>query len=89
VKVKQVASELKPASRDKTNSVPKRASEGASRYVVGEVERFDQKNEMYKRPRWDPGVEFGTKYYGIVMPKEDKPGYTLLDMAFTRMLHGG
>jgi len=26
-------------------------------------------------------VEFGTKYYGIVMPKEDKPGYSLLEMA--------
>lgn len=78
---KQVTSELKQASPDKINSVSKRASEGANRYVVGEVELFDQKNEMYKRPRWDPSVEFGTKYYGIVMPKEDKPGYTLLDMA--------
>lgn len=75
-------SQLNPASPDRIRMVPKRAREGANRYIVGDVPRFDQKNEMYKRPRWDPSVEFGTKYFGIVMPREDKPGYTLLDMAF-------
>ncbi len=75
-------SELKPTSPDKIKSVPKRASEGAGRYVVGEVERFDQKSEMFKRPRWDESVAYGQKYYGIVEPNEDKSGYTLLDMAF-------
>lgn len=76
------SSELKPAGLDEIESIPKRASEGANRYVVGEIERFDQKNDMFKRPRWDPSVQFGQKYYGLIMPREDKPGYTLLDMAF-------
>ena len=58
-------------------------AKGASRYVVGEVERFDQKNEMFKRPGWDPKVtHLFEKYYGVIMPKENKPGFTLLDMAF-------
>lgn len=73
---------LKPASPDEINAVPKQAGEGASRYVVGRVERFDQKNDMFKRPRWDSSVAFGQKYYGLVMPKDDKPGYTYLEMAF-------
>jgi reductive dehalogenase len=76
------ASELRPASPDKIKSVPRRFSEGSRRYVVGQVEKFDQKNDMFKRPRWDPSVEFGKKYYGEVLPKEDKPGYTFLEMAF-------
>jgi reductive dehalogenase len=75
-------SELKPATLERIKSIPKRASEGASRYVVGDIERFDQKNDMFKRPRWDPSVEFGQKYYGLIMPKDDKPGYTHLEMAF-------
>jgi len=28
-------------------------AKGAGRYVVGKVERFDQKNEMFNRPVWD------------------------------------
>jgi reductive dehalogenase len=82
MKFSQNSSGFKPGSPNEINSVPKRAREGAGRYVFGEVERFDQKNEMYKRVRWDPSVKFGEKYYGLVMPKEDKPGYTLLEMAF-------
>jgi reductive dehalogenase len=78
----QNSPQLKPANSDAIELLPKRAHKGASRYVVGSVERFDQKNEMYKRVRWDPSVKFGEKYYGLVMPKEDKPGYTLLEMAF-------
>jgi reductive dehalogenase len=72
----------KPASDEQVKAVPKRFKEGAHRYTVGEVKRFDQKNDMFKRPRWDPTVEFGKKYYGLVMPKNDKPGYTHLEMAF-------
>lgn len=58
------------------------AAKGASRYVVGEVQRFDQKNEMFKRPRWDESVAFGTEFYQGHMPREDKPGYTLKDLFF-------
>ena len=58
-------------------------AKGASRYVVGEVERFDQKNEMFKRPGWDSKfTHLFEKYYGVIMPRENKPGFTLLDMAF-------
>ncbi|GAG47254.1 unnamed protein product, partial [marine sediment metagenome] len=82
MKVRTEDSGLKPANPDKIDSVPKRTMEGAARYVVGKAERYDQKNEMFKRPRWDPSVEFGKKFYGVAMPKEDRPGYTLLDLAF-------
>jgi len=56
---------------------------GADRYVVGKVEQFDQKNEMFKRPFWDSDVkDLGQKFYFTkVMPRE-KPGYTLEDKAF-------
>jgi len=55
---------------------------GASRYIVGEVERFDQKNDMFKRLLWDPKMmDLGRKFHkGEVMPR-DKPGYTLQDQA--------
>ncbi|MFC1995375.1 reductive dehalogenase [Chloroflexota bacterium] len=59
-------------------------AKGASRYVVGELERFDEKNAMFKRIEWDPNPKLTRlyeKYYGVVMPKEDKPGYTLVDLA--------
>jgi epoxyqueuosine reductase len=81
-KASQAGSGLKEADTVKINQVVKRASEGANRYAVGEVERYDQKNEMFKRPRWDPSVEYCAKFYGVFMPREDKPGYTLLDLAF-------
>ena len=58
-------------------------AKGASRYVVGEVKRFDQKNEMFKRAIWDPSQsQVGQKFHmGQVMPK-DKPGFRLQDLAF-------
>jgi len=61
---------------------------GASRYVVGEVERFDQKNEVFKRARWDPSQrEVGRKYYieehdYVELLRRNKPGFTLQDAAF-------
>ncbi len=55
---------------------------GASRYVVGEVTRFDQKNEMFCRPLWDPDkLDLGQKFYETeVMPREE-PGRRLKDQA--------
>jgi len=51
-------------------------------YIVGEVSRFDQKNEMYKRTRWQPELrEVGRKLFGLVYPR-DKNGHTLKDLAF-------
>jgi len=57
-------------------------AKGAGRYAVGEVERFDQRNNVFFRAVWDPSlVELGRQFYGVVQPK-DKPGYRLEDMAF-------
>ena len=64
----------------KPNLVP----EGADRYVVGKVERFDQKNNVFFRATWDLSlVELGRQFYGVVYPK-DRPGYRLEDMAFNQ-----
>ena len=55
---------------------------GSAKYIAGEVERFDQKNEMFKRPRWDPAMaEVAKKIFGYVYPK-DTYGHTLKDIAF-------
>lgn len=55
---------------------------GASRYIVGKVERFHQKNEMFKRPLWDPKMmDLGQKFYIEEVPPRDKPGYRLKDQA--------
>ena len=55
---------------------------GADRYVVGNVERFDQKNEMFKRPLWDPKkMPLRQKFYIEEVMPGDKPGYTLQDQA--------
>ncbi|MBT8358432.1 MAG: reductive dehalogenase [Desulfobacterales bacterium] len=56
--------------------------QGASRYVVGQVEQFDQKNEMFKRPFWDPTMlDLGQRFYTDKVKPKDKPGYTLNDQA--------
>lgn len=58
-------------------------SNGAGRYVVGQYERFDQRNDMYKRPRWDHSEavqELGR--WANMVPDEKRPGYTLLDLAY-------
>jgi epoxyqueuosine reductase len=59
-----------------------RIERGADRYVVGHVEPYDQKNEMFKRPFWDPDMkQLGQKFYfEPVMPKE-RPGYRLYDQS--------
>jgi hypothetical protein len=37
------------------------------KYIVGPVNRFDQKYEMYKRARWDGTVKWmGDLIYGII-----------------------
>ena len=61
----------------KANSVAR----GASRYVVEKVDRFDQKNEMFKRAKWDPTFhEAAARFYGMHYPK-NKMGYSHEDMA--------
>jgi len=56
--------------------------EGAGRYVVGKAESFDQKNEMFCRPLWDPEMlKLGKKFYMTEVPPKDKPGFRLTDKA--------
>jgi reductive dehalogenase len=51
------------------------------KYVVEPVERFDQKNEMFSRPFWDPELrDLKRKALGLVMPR-DRAGYKLPEVA--------
>ena len=68
----------------KANSV----FQGADRYVVGKVERFDQKNDMFKRAMWDPSqLDVGRKFFSPKdfpeMIRRNKLGYTFEDAALT------
>lgn len=57
-----------------------------NKYIVGPVARFDQKNEMFKRTRWDPTVQEMAKGFWSVSMPSDKGGFTRTDMA---MLNAG
>jgi len=58
------------------------AEQGAGRYVVGKVGAFDQKNEMFRRPLWDPEMlALGKKFYMTEVPPKNKPGFRLTDQA--------
>jgi len=58
---------------------------GADRYVVGKIERYDQKNEMFKRARWDPSVKhIGDKFVTAIRHEKDKPGSTTEEQAFDK-----
>jgi len=60
---------------------PNLVSRGADRYAAGEIERFDQKNNMFFRAILEPGLsELAKQFYGVAYP-QDKPGYRLEDMA--------
>lgn len=55
---------------------------GADRYVVGKIEKFDQKNEAYKRMLWDPKLlKVGKKFYWDAVYPKNQPGYRLEDFA--------
>jgi epoxyqueuosine reductase len=56
--------------------------EGASRYINGKVTRFDQKNEGFKRPFWDPKMaEVFEQFYSAEVPPKTRPGYELKDQS--------
>ncbi|RUA01219.1 MAG: reductive dehalogenase [Deltaproteobacteria bacterium] len=58
------------------------ADRGAGRYVVGPVAPFDQKNEMFKRPWWDPSMaDLGEKFYHAPVMPRDQAGYRLKDFS--------
>jgi len=59
----------------------KKSDLGTTAYVVEEVKRFDQKNEMFKRSVWDPQFrDISQKYYGPAYPK-DQDGFSHEDLA--------
>jgi len=50
-------------------------------YIRGHIERFDQKNQMYRRTRWQPEFrELVRKLWGEG-PLENRPGYVQKDRA--------
>ena len=52
------------------------AQEEYQKLLVGPIERFDQRNEMFRRARYDPEwIERAHPFYGAD-PVRDKPGYT-------------
>lgn len=52
-----------------------------SLYEANYAQLFEQKNEMFKRVRWDPDLrDLARGFYGLIHPK-DKAGYRLEDMA--------
>jgi epoxyqueuosine reductase len=56
--------------------------EGASRYITGQIEQFNQKNEMFKRPLWDLDMlNLGKRFYKDKALPRKTPGYTLPDQA--------
>jgi len=55
---------------------------GARRYVVGTLEPFDQKNEMFCRPLWDEKMlDLGKQFYMTEVPPRNKAGRRLKDQA--------
>lgn len=55
---------------------------GAERYLTGDVNPFEQKNEMFKRPLWDKNFsDLGKKFYIDRVSPRNKPGYELKDQA--------
>jgi len=57
---------------------------GADRYIVGDVVPYDQKNEMFKRPFWDPAMkDLGKKFYHTPIIPREKSGYRLSDISAT------
>ena len=59
-------------------------SEWEEKYIVGPVERFDQKYGMYKRTSWDPEIKELLKNWSFLGEIGEKPGYTLKDFALRR-----
>ncbi len=56
--------------------------EWEKKYIVEPQERFDQKNELYKRSWWDPGLkQLWENVYGEKIAPRDKAGWTLQDIA--------
>ena len=52
-----------------------------ARYIVGTINRLNQKNELFKRARWDTALKTqAERFFGTIQPR-GKPGYTIKDLA--------
>lgn len=54
---------------------------GTDKYIAGTVDRFDQKNDMFKRATWDPDFRGLDKKLWGESPPAEKEGLTLEDRA--------
>jgi reductive dehalogenase len=52
-----------------------------NKYVKGEIKRFDQKNQMFLRPGWDPEINGMVEDWSLNGPPQDEAGFTLEDRA--------
>ncbi|MFC1967946.1 reductive dehalogenase [Chloroflexota bacterium] len=58
------------------------SAKGTSKYVLEPIERFDQKNDMFKRVRWDTQFQdIKDRFYSVHYPR-DKDGYGHRELAF-------
>lgn len=63
------------------SSLGQRPERGTARYIVGNVKRFNQKNELFKRARWDPSLKKqAERFFGTIQPN-NKLGYNHKDLA--------
>jgi reductive dehalogenase len=54
---------------------------GTTGYIVGTLERFNQKNELFKRARWDPSLKKqADRFFSTIYPR-NKSGYSHKDLA--------
>lgn len=51
------------------------------KYIRGEITRFDQKNHMFHRPGWDPGINGIIDDWSLNGPPKNKAGFMLEDRA--------
>lgn len=59
------------------------------KYIAGPVERFDQKNQMFSRPAWDPALRGLLEDWSFAGEPRERPGYRLQDQALQRAAWGG
>jgi reductive dehalogenase len=51
--------------------------------LVGPIERFDQRNDIFRRARYDPKIIRWRAAFDAAAPDPEKPGYTQEDFALT------
>jgi hypothetical protein len=58
-------------------------SERYQQALVGPIERFDQRNDIFRRARYDPKIIHWRAAFDAAAPDPEKPGYTQEDFALT------